>query len=190
MTTTDSREIERHTALRSGAFVGFERAGFLLRDPDDDDPVLLRRPGPMAGDDRILILTRFELDQRHGVVGGERLHAFDKAIVHRPKQRRRRNGMSEMVAQKVAESAGRLELGHVALHMEAIEAADTQGHVIRDNGLDVGRHQILLGRKIDDGTRQEHTDDGIGPNIISEASPQTRRLAYSAFTRRFEAKLH
>jgi hypothetical protein len=63
--------------------------------------------------------------------------------------------------------------------------------VILDNGLDVGRHAILLGRKIDDGTLQEHADHHIGPNIISEASPQTLSLALcGTISRRFEAKLH
>ena len=63
--------------------------------------------------------------------------------------------------------------------------------MILDNGLDVGRHQILLGRMIDDGTPREDTDDRIGPNIISEAAPQTAapRL-FDTMTRRFEAQLH
>ena len=99
--------------------------------------------------------------------------------------------MAEMVAQKVAEPAGRLKLGHVPLQIDTIQTAHGEADVILDNGLDVGRHQILLGRKIDDGTPREHTDDRIGPNIISEASPQTPQPGlFDPITRRFEAKLH
>jgi hypothetical protein len=38
---------------------------------------------------------------------------------------------------------------------------------------DVGRHQTLLGGKVDDGTPRENAGHCIGPNIISEAAPQT-----------------
>ena len=85
--------------------------------------------------------------------------------------------MAEMVAQKVAEPAGRLKLRHVPLQIDAIETAHRERDVILDNGLDVGRHSILLGGTIDDGTLHERTDDHIGPNIISEASPQTSTAA-------------
>jgi hypothetical protein len=74
------------------------------------------------------------------------------------------------------------------LQIDAIKTAHRERNVILDNGLDVGRHQILLGRKIDDSTPREHTDDHIGPNIISEASPQTLTLGlFDTIPRRFEA---
>ena len=83
--------------------------------------------------------------------------------------------MSEVVPQKVAEPAGRLQLRHVPLQIDAIETAHRERDVILDNGLDVGRHSILLGGKIEDGTLHENVDARIGPNILSEAAPQTGR---------------
>ena len=79
--------------------------------------------------------------------------------------------MSEMVAQKVAKPSGGLQLGHVPLQIDAIQAPYGKRDVIPDNGLDVGRHSILLGGKIEDGTLHENVDARIGPNILSEAAP-------------------
>jgi len=186
-----AREVEGDAAPRQAALVGFECSHLLLGHSNEDDALVAREGGPMRGGEGIFVLARFEHDERHGVIRGERLDRGDKAIVHRTEQRRRGNRMSEMVAQKIAEPAGRLQLGHVPLQIDAIKTAHGEGDVILDNGLDVGRHQILLGRKIDDGTPREHTDDCIGPNIISEASPQTAQPSvFDLITGRFEAKLH
>jgi hypothetical protein len=54
--------------------------------------------------------------------------------------------------EEVAETTGRLQLGHVGVQVHAIDAADFQRHVLADNGVDVGRHRDLLGRKSDDST--------------------------------------
>ena len=51
-----SREIERHTSVRSGAFVGFERARFFLGDADDHHAVLTVEARPMSRDDRVFCL--------------------------------------------------------------------------------------------------------------------------------------
>ena len=42
--------------------------------------------------------------------------------------------------------------GYAPFGIQAIEAPDGERHVVVDNGRDVGRHQTLLGGKVDDGT--------------------------------------
>jgi hypothetical protein len=85
---------------------------------------------------------------------GELLYRLDKAIVHRLEQRRRRDGVPEIVAEEVAEAPRSLELRHVGVQIQSIETADLQRDVMADNVGDVGRHRDLLGRKSDDGTPQ------------------------------------
>jgi hypothetical protein len=54
--------------------------------------------------------------------------------------------------EEIAQAAGRLQLGHIGVQIQAIDTADRERYVLADNVGDVGRHQILLGGKVDDGT--------------------------------------
>jgi hypothetical protein len=156
-------EIEGHAPARTGAFVGLERARLFLRDANHHDPVRPREFRPIRGDDRVL--ARLEFNEWHRVLGRIRFDCVHKVVVHRAEQRRRGNRMPEMIAQEVAEAARGLQLGHIALQVDPIEAPHRQRHVIPDNALDVGHHTTLLGRKVDDGTPREYAGHDIGPNI-------------------------
>ena len=158
-------EIERHRFARPASFVCLEGSHLLLRDADDHDTFRGSEFRTVSGDDGVFVLARLELKERHRVLGRIRLDGVHQAVVHRAKQRGRGNRMPQMIAQEVAQAARCLKLGHVALQVDAIEAPHRQCHVIPDNAVDVGRHQTLLGRKVDDGTPREHAGHCIGPNI-------------------------
>ena len=59
-------------------------------------------------------------------IGGKRPDGGDKAVVSRFEQRGRGHGMTQVVVEEVAEPAGRLQLGHVGVQIQPIDAADFQ----------------------------------------------------------------
>jgi hypothetical protein len=78
-----------------------------------------------------------------------------------------------MVPQEVAQAAGCLQLRHVGMQIQAIDATDREGHVLADNVGDVGCDQNLLAEIPVMVLLTKDADAGIGPNINSDASPQT-----------------
>ena len=133
----------------------------------------------MRGGDRVFVLAGLEFDQRHAVFGRKRLDPGHQPVMHGAEQCRRGYRKAEMIAQEVTQTTRRLQLGHVALQIDAIETSDRQRHVIPDNAIDVGRHSILLGRKIDDGTPREHAGHCIGPNIKRPRSGRALKVRRS-----------
>jgi hypothetical protein len=72
---------------------------------EDHDTLASGESLAISGHDRVFILARFKLDLRNLVSRNEPLNGRDKAVVYGPKQCGRRNRLSEMVVQKVAEPA-------------------------------------------------------------------------------------
>jgi hypothetical protein len=52
--------------------------------------------------------------------------------------------MAQVVVEEVAQASRGLELGHVGVQVQTIDAPDLERHVLADNAVDVGRHQNLL----------------------------------------------
>ena len=125
-----------------------------------------------------LLCAAFERHERHVLLVGELLDRGDEAIVERLEQGRRGHRMSQMVVQEVAQAAGRLELGHVGVQVQAIDAPDFERHVLTDNVGDVGRHRNLLAGSPMMVLLTEDTGQLIGPNIQTAAQrPTIRRFA-------------
>src|SRR4029453_2747990 len=99
------REIERHAPLRANAFVSLERARLFLRHTDDHHAVLAAEASTMGGNDRIFVLPRLEFDEGYRGVDRKGLDGVDEPIMHRTKQRRRRDGLAEVIPQEVAQAA-------------------------------------------------------------------------------------
>jgi hypothetical protein len=59
--------------------------------------------------------------------------------------------MPQVVVEEVAETARRLQLGHVGVQIRD-RCSGLRACVLADNGVDVGRHRDLLGRKSDQGS--------------------------------------
>jgi hypothetical protein len=141
--------------------------------------------------DGIFILPSFEFHHGNARTLDEAVDRGDEAVVHRLEEGRRRNGVAKMIPQEVAEPAGRLQLGSVGVQIQAIDAADFERHVLTDNGGDVGRHWNLLAEIPAMVLLKKDAGLITGPNIISEASPQTAwHHVFTPTPRRFEAKLH
>ena len=124
----------------------------------------------ILGDDVVLPLPALERDQRDVVAScANVLIGRDEAIVQRRKQRRRRNRMAQVIVQEVAQPARRLQLRHVGVQVQPVDAANRQGHVVADKLVDVG-HQRLLWR----GSRPmllhaEYADvDSSAPTLYSQ----------------------
>ena len=111
-----------------------------------------------------------------------------------------------MVVQEVAQAAGRLELGHVGVQIQTVDAANLERHVLADNRVDVGRHRTLLAGKADDGTPPGTPSQLTTPDILARsrhravamhAEPSAKRnncqrscaCTFFALPRRFEAQL-
>src|SRR5713101_405514 len=117
--------------------------------------------------------------------------------------------MPQVVVEEVAQTARRLQLGHVGVQIHAIDAADFERDVVTDNVGDVGRHQNLLLEIPVMVLLAEDTGHAIGPNVVfsqtaaqrpqSEGSPEvegadaSRPLPHGqwcpSLSWRFEAKL-
>jgi hypothetical protein len=84
--------------------------------------------------------------------------------------------------EEVAQAAGRLELGHVGVQIQAVDAPDFEADVMTDNVSDVGRHGDLLGRESHEGTPAGARRHSTGPNILflfpnGRAAAAIRRFA-------------
>src|SRR5262245_1054843 len=83
---------------------------------------------------------------------------------------------ASQVARRAAASA-REEAVVEALEGDAIPtggvAADVERHVLADNGVDVGRHRDLRGRKSDEGPPLEHAERLPGPQHHSPQRPRS-----------------
>jgi hypothetical protein len=88
--------------------------------------------------------------------------------MHWPEKGRRRDQIPEVIVEEVAQAAGRLQLGHVRMQIQAVDTPNLKGDVVADNVGDVGHHTDLLGGRSPMRVLSlEHTDHLIGPNIIS-----------------------
>jgi hypothetical protein len=123
-----------------------------LRHADDDDALPAREAPAILGDDVVLPLLGLEGQHRDAIAARKRGDGGHEAIVERFEARGRRDRVAQVLLEKVAEAARRLELGHPGMQIQAVNAPDFERHVLADNGGDVGRHQTLLGGKVDDGT--------------------------------------
>ena len=63
----------------------------------------------------------------------ELLDRGDETIVSRFQQRGRRHRVAQIVVEEVAQAAGCLELGHVRVQIQPVEAPDLEGDVVTDN---------------------------------------------------------
>ena len=98
----------------------------------------------MVAAQRRLYLVRFERHLRNVVAPDELVDGVDKVVVQGAKQRTRQNRVTEIAVQEVAQAAGCLQLRHIGVQVQAVNAADLERHVVADNVSDVGRHRNLL----------------------------------------------
>ena len=85
--------------------------------------------------------------------------------------------MSQVVVEEIAQPAGRLELGHVSMQVETIDAPHFERHVVTDNVSDVGRHQNLLPEIPVMVLLTEDTGHRSGPTSHRRRNRRTRTFA-------------
>jgi hypothetical protein len=139
-----AREVERDAALRPSTLLRFERPLLLLGEAEHHDALAFGEAGAMGRGDGVFVLAGLEFHDGNGVGGGKLLDRRGEAVVHRFEQGGRGNRMAEMIAQEVTEAAGRLQLGHIRVQIEPVEAAHFERDMVTDNVGDVGRHRNLL----------------------------------------------
>jgi hypothetical protein len=100
--------------------------------------------GPIGRDERVFAFATFEVHERNVTIVRTLLDGRDQAVMSRLEQRRRGHRMAQVVVEEMAQTAGCLELGHVGVQVEAIDAPHFERDVVTDNVGDVGRHQNLL----------------------------------------------
>jgi hypothetical protein len=89
--------------------------------------------------------------------------------------------MTEMVAQEVAEPTGGLEFGGIGVQVQPVNASNLERDVAADNVGEVGHAQNLLAEIPAMVLLWKDVGLTTGPNIVSEASPQTaRHVAFNA----------
>ena len=110
--------------------VGLERDRTLLGDPDEDHSLPDREARPIVGREVVLPLAPLEVDDGRVVLGSKDLHRMDKPVVHGTKQGRRRDRVSQVVPQEVAEPTRGLELGEVAIQVDAVDTVDRERDVV------------------------------------------------------------
>jgi hypothetical protein len=148
-----AREIEANAALWPAALLCLERPHFLLGYADEHDAFVVIELRAVLGGDVILALTALELHDRDVVAIGEVIDGSDERVVHRTQERRRRDGVTQVLLEEVAELSGRLQPRKVAVDVEPIDAGDRQRDVIADNLVDVGhgssfrRESAMLSRQ-------------------------------------------
>jgi hypothetical protein len=146
------REVEGDATLRARSLVRLERPHLFLRHADHHHALGDRSTRPIVRHDVVFALTALEGDERH-VLG--RCVGFDRpdeAVEHGQEQRRGGDRMAPVIAEEVAQAAGRLELRHVGVQVEAVETANGQGHVVANKLVDVGHQRLLLAKKSPDAT--------------------------------------
>ena len=168
-----AREVEGDAALRAPTLLRFERPLLLLGEAEQHDPARLVKRERWAVGDRVFILAGLEFHHRNRMRGRKLLDRRGESVVHRLEERRRRNRMTEMIAQEVTEATRGLQLGHIGMQIEPVEAADFERDVLTDNGGDVGCHRNLLAEIPAMVLLKKDAGLITGPNIFSEASPQT-----------------
>src|SRR6266478_633091 len=141
-------EVEAHAALGPAALLGAKRPHFLLRDADEDDPFGRVELRPVLGREAVLALTSLELHHGDLMLVGEVVDRADESFTHRLEQRRRRNGVAEVLFEEVAELPRRLQRREVAVDVQTIDTSNRQRDVIADNLVDVGHGGILRGKRV------------------------------------------
>ena len=179
-----------------------------MRRGEEDNALTGGEPRTVRRDKLVLALATFERDARNVPLLGELLDGGDDAIVVWLEQRGGRHRMPEIIVKEVTQAAGCLELGHVGVQIDAIDAADFKRDVVADNIRDVGRHQTFLAGSPMKVLQPEHAGRSTGPNIVfptrprSGRDPKVRRVTRQpisrpsphhqwrpGLSRRFEAKL-
>jgi hypothetical protein len=159
-------------------FVRFEGPHLFLRRADQYNAFASPESSAVGRDKRVLAVNAFEGNKRHVPIGRKLLNGCDKAIVSRLEQRWRGHRMTQVVVEEVAQATGRLELGHVRVQINAVDAPNLERDVLTDNVGDVGRHQNLLAEIPVMVLLTEDTSHVIGPNINGRAAaeyPKVRR---------------
>src|SRR5262249_15440124 len=95
-------------------------------------------------------------------------------------QGRRRHRVAEVVVQEVAQAARSLELGHVTLHVEAVDTPHLERNMLTDNRVDVGHHQNLLAEIPVLVLLTEDTGPVIGAQHQTAAQPPTNQSSPEA----------
>src|SRR5437879_4288629 len=132
-----AREGETHSRLPC-LLVAFEAGGLLLSDADEDDTVFIREAGVLLGGDGVFLLAAAEVDDRNIVQLGEGVDRVSEAFEQRWEQSRRSDGCVQLLTAERGDVARRLEQGHVAVEVQAIDTRDGQGHVVAEYGGDAG----------------------------------------------------
>ena len=184
------REVEGDAALRTRPLLRLERPHLFLRHADDDHAVGQRSASAIGRDHIVFARAALKGDERHrlrGRVGFDRAH---EPIEHGREQRRRRDGMAQVIAEEVAQPARGLQLRQVGVEIEAVQATNGQGHMVANKLVHVGHRRLLLAKKSPDATPPEYAAGrSVGANALF---PVKLRLIpmLAIFTRRFEAQLH
>ncbi len=166
------REVDRvwrHDVLRR-----LERELALLGDADEHDTLERVVPRSILSRDIVLALAAFELDDRYELLLGKYADRLDETVVQRAEGGRRSDLIAEVIAQEGAQLTGRLQLGHVAVEIEPVNARGRQRDVVAQYRGDVGAwHRRRLPR-----------GQGLNTPMVPPQHLDLLRL-----TRRFEAKL-
>ena len=103
----------------------------LLRHPDGDDALALRRRGglEMRSNGGELVLPRAEGDERDAMLLGEAAHRRAEGLTDGREQRRRGDRVAAVLAQEGHHAAAALQQRDVRGEDHAVEALDVQGHV-------------------------------------------------------------
>jgi hypothetical protein len=186
-----AREVKGHATLRAPTLLRFERPLLFLGETEQHHALALGEARAMGIGDRIFVLAGLEFHHGNGLRRGKLLDRRGESVVHRLEERGGRNRVAEVIAQEVAKTAGGLQLRQIGMQIEAVDAADLQRDVVTDNVSDVGFHRNLLAEIPAMVLLTKHAGLRTGPNIFSEAAPQTAHPhVFRPVTCRFEAQLH
>ena len=119
-----------HRGWRKHVLGRLERELALLGDTDEYHALGQREAGSIASSDGVLALPALELNDRYQLLVGEGGNGLDELIVEWADGGRRGDPIAEVIAQEAAQLAARLQLGHVAVEIQAVDAVDLERDVV------------------------------------------------------------
>jgi hypothetical protein len=111
-----------------------------LCDPDKHHTVRAMEIGAMRIGNIILALPSFELHHRDTPARHELVDRFDESVMKRTKQRRRWDGVSEVLAEKIAKLSRGLQSREIAIDVEPVNTGVGQRDVLFEKLSNVGHH--------------------------------------------------
>lgn len=117
---------------------GFEGELALLGDADEHHTFRRLKATTMGCSDIVFALAALELNDRHQLLLGKCRDVLHEAIVKGAERGRRGNPIAEVVAQEGTQLTARLELGHVAVEVQTVNARSGQRDVVAQYRGDVG----------------------------------------------------